>query len=218
MEAIRQDSDTAACGRALWPYRRPDGDVSRKTSRRLHSPPTRFFRSLPRAGAHGILLPAPTCTTCGHRQVVRHQLPKLTLAGSSPVARSRIVNGTSNGAVSRLGTLHGLEPQGREAVQTRERLPASVRGRVCARSCGRRSRTRVPLPAPGLFTAPASAVSRLRQEGARYKLVAKIMTLGTVLTVILQKWGVSPILDGGEFERVQYVRTVRVPIIKKEPQ
>ena len=26
---------------------------------------------------------------CGHRQVVRHQLPKLTLAGSSPVARSR---------------------------------------------------------------------------------------------------------------------------------
>ena len=27
--------------------------------------------------------------TCGHRQVVRHQLPKLTLAGSSPVARSR---------------------------------------------------------------------------------------------------------------------------------
>ena len=25
----------------------------------------------------------------GHRQVVRHQLPKLTLAGSSPVARSR---------------------------------------------------------------------------------------------------------------------------------
>ena len=27
--------------------------------------------------------------TSGHRQVVRHQLPKLTLAGSSPVARSR---------------------------------------------------------------------------------------------------------------------------------
>ena len=26
--------------------------------------------------------------SCGHRQVVRHQLPKLTLAGSSPVARS----------------------------------------------------------------------------------------------------------------------------------
>lgn len=26
---------------------------------------------------------------CGHRQVVRHQLPKLTLAGSSPVARSK---------------------------------------------------------------------------------------------------------------------------------
>ena len=26
--------------------------------------------------------------TSGHRQVVRHQLPKLTLAGSSPVARS----------------------------------------------------------------------------------------------------------------------------------
>ena len=25
---------------------------------------------------------------CGHRQVVRHQLPKLTFAGSSPVARS----------------------------------------------------------------------------------------------------------------------------------
>ena len=31
----------------------------------------------------GILSP-----TCGHRQVVRHQLPKLTSAGSSPVARS----------------------------------------------------------------------------------------------------------------------------------
>ncbi len=28
---------------------------------------------------------------CGHRQVVRHQLPKLTFAGSSPVARSRIL-------------------------------------------------------------------------------------------------------------------------------
>ena len=28
---------------------------------------------------------------CGHRQVVRHQLPKLTLAGSSPVARSKKV-------------------------------------------------------------------------------------------------------------------------------
>ena len=31
---------------------------------------------------------------CGHRQVVRHQLPKLTLAGSSPVARSIRISGT----------------------------------------------------------------------------------------------------------------------------
>lgn len=31
---------------------------------------------------------------CGHRQVVRHQLPKLTLAGSSPVARSIRILGT----------------------------------------------------------------------------------------------------------------------------
>lgn len=35
---------------------------------------------------------------CGHRQVVRHQLPKLTLAGSSPVARSRNVRPPAMGA------------------------------------------------------------------------------------------------------------------------
>ena len=35
--------------------------------------------------------------TSGHRQVVRHQLPKLTLAGSSPVARSRKSKGEGAG-------------------------------------------------------------------------------------------------------------------------
>lgn len=43
----------------------------------------------------------------GHRQVVRHQLPKLTLAGSSPVARSMNERGPSNGALLCLDTLHG---------------------------------------------------------------------------------------------------------------
>lgn len=56
------------------------------------------------------------------------KLPKLTLAGSSPVARSMNERGPSNGALLCLGTLHGLEPRGRETEGMHEHFPASVRG------------------------------------------------------------------------------------------
>ena len=79
--------------------------------------------------ARVILLRTPFAADIrGHRQVVRHQLPKLTLAGSSPVARSMNERGPSNGALLCLGTLHGLEPRGRETEEMREHFPASVRG------------------------------------------------------------------------------------------
>ena len=49
-----------------------------------------------------------------------------------------------SGAPFLLGTLAGIRTRwGRETEQTRERLPASVRGRGGARSCGRRRRTRI---------------------------------------------------------------------------
>ncbi len=53
------------------------------------------------------------------------------------------------GAPFLLGSPAGIRTRwGRETEQTRERLPASVRGRGGARSCGRRRRTRILYAAP----------------------------------------------------------------------
>ena len=81
----------------------------------------------------------------GHRQVVRHQLPKLTSAGSSPVARSRKYKGSHFGSLICMSTLHGLEPQGREAEETRERFPASVQGREAPAAADSRSEYASPV-------------------------------------------------------------------------
>ena len=62
---------------------------------------------------------------CGHRQVVRHQLPKLTLAGSSPVARSIRISGTVTFRYRAFfNKVPGLEPDRVRALNKRgcERL------------------------------------------------------------------------------------------------
>ena len=93
--------------------------------------------------------------TSGHRQVVRHQLPKLTLAGSSPVARSskKHKHGSvtlpcfllpSAGTRTRQGasvkqTRSVCSEQARSPIGDRSRcvFAKQIRGRPHARSCGK---------------------------------------------------------------------------------
>ena len=75
--------------------------------------------------------------TCGHRQVVRHQLPKLTLAGSSPVARSIRISGTVTFRYRAFfNKVPGLEPARVRALSKREAFVASGRGRRQAAEAG----------------------------------------------------------------------------------
>lgn len=68
---------------------------------------------------------------CGHRQVVRHQLPKLTLAGSSPVARSIRISGTVTFRYRAFfNKVPGLEPARVRALSEREAFVASRRRRL----------------------------------------------------------------------------------------
>ena len=89
---------------------------------------------------------------CGHRQVVRHQLPKLTLAGSSPVARSKKAKARHHhGAVLFFNKAPGLEPARVRALSKREAFVASRRRRRQAPEAGADLRSKyadVPLPAP----------------------------------------------------------------------
>ena len=90
--------------------------------------------------------------TSGHRQVVRHQLPKLTLAGSSPVARSKKAKARHHhGAVLFFNKAPGLEPDRVRALSKREAFVASRRRRRQAPEAGADLRSKyadVPLPAP----------------------------------------------------------------------
>ena len=90
--------------------------------------------------------------TSGHRQVVRHQLPKLTLAGSSPVARSRRSKSTTPfGCRAFFNKVPGLEPARVRALSKREAFVASRRRRRQAPEAGADLRSKyadVPLPAP----------------------------------------------------------------------
>lgn len=89
---------------------------------------------------------------CGHRQVVRHQLPKLTLAGSSPVARSIRISGTVTFRYCAFfNKVPGLEPDRVRALSKREAFVASRRRRRQASEAGADLRSKyadVPLPAP----------------------------------------------------------------------
>ena len=89
---------------------------------------------------------------CGHRQVVRHQLPKLTLAGSSPVARSIRISGTVTFRYRAFfNKVPGLEPDRVRALSKREAFVASRRRRRQASEAGADLRSKyadVPLPAP----------------------------------------------------------------------
>ena len=89
---------------------------------------------------------------CGHRQVVRHQLPKLTLAGSSPVARSIRISGTVTFRYRAFfNKVPGLEPDRVRALNKREAFVASRRRRRQAPEAGADLRSKyadVPLPAP----------------------------------------------------------------------
>ena len=89
---------------------------------------------------------------CGHRQVVRHQLPKLTLAGSSPVARSIRISGTVTFRYRAFfNKVPGLEPDRVRALNKREAFIASRRRRRQAPEAGADLRSKyadVPLPAP----------------------------------------------------------------------
>ena len=90
--------------------------------------------------------------TSGHRQVVRHQLPKLTLAGSSPVARSIRISGTVTFRYRAFfNKAPGLEPARVRALNKREAFIASRRRRRQAPEAGADLRSKyadVPLPAP----------------------------------------------------------------------
>ena len=90
--------------------------------------------------------------TSGHRQVVRHQLPKLTLAGSSPVARSIRISGTVTFRYRAFfNKVPGLEPARVRALSKREAFVASRRRRRQAPEAGAYLRSKyadVPLPAP----------------------------------------------------------------------
>ena len=90
--------------------------------------------------------------TSGHRQVVRHQLPKLTLAGSSPVARSIRISGTVTFRYRAFfNKVPGLEPARVRALNKREAFIASRRRRRQAPEAGADLRSKyadVPLPAP----------------------------------------------------------------------
>ena len=90
--------------------------------------------------------------TSGHRQVVRHQLPKLTLAGSSPVARSIRISGTVTFRYRAFfNKVPGLEPDRVRALSKREAFVASRRRRRMAPEAGADLRSKyadVPLPAP----------------------------------------------------------------------
>ena len=89
---------------------------------------------------------------CGHRQVVRHQLPKLTLAGSSPVARSKKSKSTTPFRCRAFfNKAPGLEPDRVRASNKREAFIASRRRRRQAPEAGADLRSKyadVPLPAP----------------------------------------------------------------------
>lgn len=89
---------------------------------------------------------------CGHRQVVRHQLPKLTLAGSSPVARSIRISGTVTFRYRAFfNKVPGLEPDRVRALNKREAFIESRRRRRQAPEAGADLRSKyadVPLPAP----------------------------------------------------------------------
>ena len=90
--------------------------------------------------------------TSGHRQVVRHQLPKLTLAGSSPVARSKKSKITTPFRCRAFfNKAPGLEPDRVRASSKREAFVASRRRCRKAPEAGarpHRGRADVPLPAP----------------------------------------------------------------------
>lgn len=90
--------------------------------------------------------------TSGHRQVVRHQLPKLTLAGSSPVARSKKSKSTTPFRCRAFfNKVPGLEPARVRALSKREAFVASRRRRRQAPEAGADLRSKyadVPLPAP----------------------------------------------------------------------
>ena len=77
--------------------------------------------------------------TSGHRQVVRHQLPKLTLAGSSPVARSRKMHkhGSATLPCFLLPSAGTRTRQGASVKQTRSVCSEQARSPIGDRSrCG----------------------------------------------------------------------------------
>ena len=119
---------------------------------------------------------------CGHRQVVRHQLPKLTLAGSSPVARSRNFKAPATVPFPFTGPSRGLEPDGvarlreRASVPQRAREgaagPRSMRAPQARASPVARSRNfKAPATVPFPFTGPSrglepDGVARLRERAS----------------------------------------------------
>ena len=89
--------------------------------------------------------------TSGHRQVVRHQLPKLTLAGSSPVARSRKKH--KHGSVTLpcflLPSAGTRTRQGASVKQTRSVYSEQARSPIGDRSrCANTRTSRCPLHQP----------------------------------------------------------------------
>ena len=89
---------------------------------------------------------------CGCRQVVRHELPKLAFAGSSPVTRSKRASTTSTfGWALCFSRDKGLEPMRWEAVKQTRRWRVcrpKVRARKREDAGFREAKAGVPSPAP----------------------------------------------------------------------
>ena len=105
--------------------------------------------------------------TSGHRQVVRHQLPKLTSAGSSPVARSMQFKRAAKAALFRR-LLGGNGARTRQGASVRGAVRLVVTQRACERAARaklriRAANTRVPLPLQ-IFVAVLFSVKRMELE------------------------------------------------------
>ena len=108
-----------------------------------------------------ILLPTliRSAYICGHRQVVRHQLPKLTLAGSSPVARSRNFKAPATVPFPFPGPSRGLEPDGVARLRESARVPQRAReGAAGPRSMRAPQARASPVARSRNFKAPALAM------------------------------------------------------------
>lgn len=166
---------------------------------------------------------------CGHRQVVRHQLPKLTLAGSSPVARSIRISGTVTFRYRAFfNKVPGLEPDRVRALNKREAFIASRRRRRQAPEAGADLRSKyadVPLPAPwskedfgnGRFSPLCSRTSPDLGMPLKPVRICEANARTSPCSLQFQNVRLMPAAHTCTCARYNGWVTTNVPITKKEP-